>query len=46
MVCYDMMIFGRDATIWKILESEGAKQSKNAFKIVKIKFLAMYITNQ
>ncbi len=32
--------------LFEYLESEGAKQSKNAFKIVQIKFLAMYITNQ
>ncbi len=32
--------------LFENLESEGAKQSKNAFKIVQIKFLAMYITNQ
>ncbi len=42
MVCYDRTIFGRDTTILKNLESEGAKKSK----VVQMKFLAMHITNQ
>ncbi len=49
MVCYDRTIFGRDTTIWKS-GIWGCKKNLNiekiAFKIVKIKTLAMYITNQ
>ncbi len=42
MVCYDR-------TIFENLEFEGAKNlniEKIAFKVVQMKFLAMYITNQ
>ncbi len=42
MVCYDM-------TIFENLESEGAKNlnlEKIIFKVVQMKFLAMYISNQ
>ncbi len=43
MVCYDR-------TIFKNLESEGAKKNLNIekiiFKVVQMKFLAMHITNQ
>ncbi len=43
MVCYDMTIFVN-------LESEGAKKNLNIekiiFKVVQMKLLAMFITNQ
>ncbi len=49
MVCYDRTIFDRDTTTWKS-GIWGCKKNQNikkiAFKVVQIKFLAMYITNQ
>ncbi len=39
-----------DRTIFKYLESEGAKKNLNiekiTFKVVQMKFVAMHITNQ
>ncbi len=49
MVCYDRTIFGRDTAIWKS-GIWGCKKNQNiekiAFKVVQMKFLAMYIANQ
>ncbi len=46
---YDMTIFGWDITIWKSV-IWGCKKNLNidkvAFKVVKMKFLAIHITNQ
>ncbi len=51
MVCYDRTIFGRDATnvnvIWKSWRcKKNLNIKKIAFKVVQIKSLTMYITNQ
>ncbi len=45
MVCYNMTIFGRD-TIWNLRVQINQNIEKIAFKVVKMKFLAMYITNK
>ncbi len=45
MVCYNMTIFGRD-TIWNLRVQINQNIEKIAFKVVKMKFLAMHITNK
>ncbi len=42
MVCYDRTIFGWDTTFWK----SGTCGCKIAFTVVRIKSLAMHVTNQ
>ncbi len=45
MVCYNMTIFGRD-TIWNLRVQINQNIEKIAFKVVKMKVLAMHITNK
>ncbi len=48
MVCYDWTIFGSDnyLKICNLTEQKNLNIEKIIFKVVQMKFLAMYITNQ